>query len=73
VLLLADEPTARLDEANALAVGALFSRLARESGAAVVVATHDSLVVEQADATLELGGFAPDPPTAPRRMSRKAR
>jgi peptide/nickel transport system ATP-binding protein len=72
VLLLADEPTARLDEANALAVGALFSRLARESGAAVVVATHDSLVVEQADATLELGGYAPEPPTAPRRMSRKA-
>jgi ABC-type lipoprotein export system ATPase subunit len=55
-LLLADEPTARLDEANALAVGALFGRLAREAGVAVVVATHDPLVVEQADATLELGG-----------------
>jgi putative ABC transport system ATP-binding protein len=55
-LLLADEPTARLDEANALAVGALFSKLAREFGAAVVVATHDPLVVEQADATLRLGG-----------------
>jgi ABC-type lipoprotein export system ATPase subunit len=54
-LLLADEPTARLDEANALAVGALFSRLARETGAAVLVATHDPLVVEQADATLPLG------------------
>ena len=54
-LLLADEPTARLDEANALAVGALFSRLAREAGAAVVVATHDPLVVEHADATLRLG------------------
>jgi ABC-type lipoprotein export system ATPase subunit len=58
-LLLADEPTARLDEANALAVGALFSRLAREAGAAVVVATHDPLVVEQADATLRLGGYEP--------------
>jgi ABC-type lipoprotein export system ATPase subunit len=55
-LLLADEPTARLDEANALAVGALFARLAREAGVAVVVATHDPLVVEQADATLKLGG-----------------
>jgi ABC-type lipoprotein export system ATPase subunit len=54
-LLLADEPTARLDEANALGVGALFSGLARESGAAVVVATHDPLVVEQADETLALG------------------
>jgi ABC-type lipoprotein export system ATPase subunit len=57
-LLLADEPTARLDEANALAVGALFSRLAREAGAAVVVATHDPLVVEQADVTLQLGDYA---------------
>jgi ABC-type lipoprotein export system ATPase subunit len=53
-LLLADEPTARLDEANALAVGALFSRLARDTGAAVVCATHDPLVVEQADAELSL-------------------
>jgi ABC-type lipoprotein export system ATPase subunit len=58
-LLLADEPTARLDEANALAVGALFSKIGRESGAAVVVATHDPLVVEQADATLALGGYSP--------------
>jgi ABC-type lipoprotein export system ATPase subunit len=60
-LLLADEPTARLDEANALAVGALFSKLAREFGAAVVVATHDPLVVEQADATLRLGGHESKP------------
>jgi ABC-type lipoprotein export system ATPase subunit len=59
-LLLADEPTARLDEANALAVGALFSRLARESGAAVVVATHDPLVIEQADASLRLAGDEPE-------------
>jgi energy-coupling factor transport system ATP-binding protein len=58
-LLLADEPTARLDEANALAVGALFAELARATGAAVVVATHDPLVVEQADATLALGAYAP--------------
>jgi ABC-type lipoprotein export system ATPase subunit len=60
-LLLADEPTARLDEANALAVGALFSKLAREFGAAVVVATHDPLVVEQADVTLRIGGYESKP------------
>jgi ABC-type lipoprotein export system ATPase subunit len=54
-LLLADEPTARLDEANALAIGVLFSRLARELGTAVVVATHDPVLVEQADSTLSLG------------------
>ena len=65
-LLLADEPTARLDEANALAVGALFSRLAREAGVAVVVATHDPLVVEQADATL---GWAATPVRLPRAAS----
>jgi len=54
-LLLADEPTSRLDQANALAVGALFVRLAREFGAAVVCATHDPLLIEQADSTLKLG------------------
>ncbi len=54
-LLLADEPTSRLDLANALAVGALFVRLARELGAAVVCATHDPLLIEQADAKLVLG------------------
>jgi energy-coupling factor transport system ATP-binding protein len=55
-LLLADEPTSRLDQANALAVGALFVRLAREFGAAVVCATHDPLLIEQADEALPLGG-----------------
>jgi ABC-type lipoprotein export system ATPase subunit len=54
-LLLADEPTSRLDQANAIAVGALFVRLARDFGAAVVCATHDPLIIEQADETLRLG------------------
>jgi len=54
-LLLADEPTSRLDQANAIAVGTLFVRLAREFGTAVVCATHDPLLIEQADATLRLG------------------
>ena len=54
-LLLADEPTSRLDQANAIGVGTLFVRLAREFGAAVVCATHDPLLIEQADATLQLG------------------
>jgi putative ABC transport system ATP-binding protein len=53
-LLLADEPTSRLDSANALAVAVLLSRLARESGAAILCATHDPLVIEQADAELAL-------------------
>jgi ABC-type lipoprotein export system ATPase subunit len=54
-LLLADEPTSRLDQSNAIAVGTLFARLAREYGAAVVCATHDPLLIEQADETLRLG------------------
>ncbi|MGH3036153.1 MAG: ABC transporter ATP-binding protein, partial [Gaiellaceae bacterium] len=53
-LLLADEPTARLDLANALGVTRLLLRLARETGAAVVCATHDPLLVEQADELLDL-------------------
>jgi ABC-type lipoprotein export system ATPase subunit len=54
-LLLADEPTSRLDQANAIAVGTLFVSLARDFGAAVVCATHDQLLIEQADETLRLG------------------
>jgi ABC-type lipoprotein export system ATPase subunit len=54
-LLLADEPTSRLDQANAIAVGTLFVGLARDFGTAVVCATHDPLLIEQADATLRLG------------------
>jgi ABC-type lipoprotein export system ATPase subunit len=54
-LLLADEPTSRLDQANAIAAGMLFVRLAREFGAAVVCTTHDPLLIEQADEMLRLG------------------
>jgi ABC-type lipoprotein export system ATPase subunit len=54
-LLLADEPTSRLDQTNALAVGALFVTLARRYGTAVVCATHDPLLIEQADEVLSLG------------------
>jgi ABC-type lipoprotein export system ATPase subunit len=54
VLLLADEPTARLDQANALAVARLLLGLARETRAAVVCATHDPLLVEHADEVLDL-------------------
>jgi ABC-type lipoprotein export system ATPase subunit len=54
-LLLADEPTARLDEANARTIGALFAQLAAETGAAIVCATHDPALIDQADARLPLG------------------
>ena len=60
-LLLADEPTARLDGANAVALAALFTRLARDWGTAVVCATHDPLVIEQADACVNLEAAQPAP------------
>jgi ABC-type lipoprotein export system ATPase subunit len=53
-LLLADEPTSRLDGANAIAVAILLARIARETGTAIVCATHDPLVIEQADSQLLL-------------------
>jgi ABC-type lipoprotein export system ATPase subunit len=58
-ILLADEPTARLDEANAREVGKLLARLAHESGAAVICATHDAALIEQADAELSLAAARP--------------
>ena len=63
-LLLADEPTSRLDGANALAIALLLARLARETRAAVLCATHDPLVIEQADEELRLGGGGSGVPSA---------
>jgi ABC-type lipoprotein export system ATPase subunit len=53
-VLLADEPTAHLDQASALGAGRLLAALARE-GTAVVCATHDPALIEQADDELKLG------------------
>jgi ABC-type lipoprotein export system ATPase subunit len=53
-ILLADEPTARLDQANARAVGRLLARLAHESETAVICATHDAALIEEADSELPL-------------------
>ena len=53
-VIVADEPTARLDGANALALGALLADVARTTGATVICATHDPLLIEQADAELSL-------------------
>jgi putative ABC transport system ATP-binding protein len=53
-LLLADEPTSRLDGANAISIAILLVRLARDTGAAIACATHDPLVIEQADSQISL-------------------
>jgi ABC-type lipoprotein export system ATPase subunit len=57
-LLLADEPTARLDEANARAIGVLFAELARSTGTAIVCATHDPVLIEHAQVELPLAPLA---------------
>jgi ABC-type lipoprotein export system ATPase subunit len=53
-LLLVDEPTARLDEENGRAAGALLARAARERGMTVVCATHDPVLIELADEVVAL-------------------
>jgi putative ABC transport system ATP-binding protein len=53
-VIVADEPTARLDAANALALGRLLADVARETGVTVICATHDPLLIDQADAELPL-------------------
>jgi ABC-type lipoprotein export system ATPase subunit len=58
LLLLADEPTVNLDQENAAAIARLLRALARESGTAVVCATHDPIVVDEADTVLDLNAAA---------------
>ena len=53
-LVLVDEPTSRLDQVNAAVVGRLLADAARLHGATVVVATHDPVVIAQADARIDL-------------------
>lgn len=52
-VILADEPTAKLDDRSAAAVRAALMRAAK--GALVIVATHDPDLVAAADRTLRLG------------------
>jgi putative ABC transport system ATP-binding protein len=53
-VVVADEPTARLDAATTLAVGELLASLAHRTGTTVVCATHDPLVVGIADREVQL-------------------
>jgi len=47
-LLLADEPTGRLDATSALEVWTLLEELCSEGGLSAVVVTHDPIVLERA-------------------------
>ncbi len=48
-LLFADEPTGNLDAANAQAVAAMMFDLVAETGAALVLVTHDTALAARAD------------------------
>jgi putative ABC transport system ATP-binding protein len=53
-LLIADEPTSALDDENAHIVGQLLTETARESGATLLVATHDVRLKALISKTVEL-------------------
>jgi putative ABC transport system ATP-binding protein len=53
-LLLADEPTANLDQANGAAIVELLAELNHERGMTTVVATHDASVAASASRVIEM-------------------
>jgi putative ABC transport system ATP-binding protein len=53
-ILIADEPTAQLDAANATIVMDLLIQLVQTEGIAVIVATHDPDLAARADRVIEL-------------------
>lgn len=71
-IILADEPTAPLDSARARIVMDLLRRIAVEQGAAIIVVTHDEMILDRfdhifrlRDGKLELDGAAPPLAAAP--------
>ncbi|WP_164102149.1 ATP-binding cassette domain-containing protein [Candidatus Laterigemmans baculatus] len=53
-VLLADEPTAALDEESGRQVVSLFQRLAREHRVAIVIVTHDNRILDVADRIVKM-------------------
>ena len=53
-VILADEPTAALDSHRGRQVMELFSSVAREHGAGVIVVTHDHRALDVFDTTYEM-------------------
>jgi ABC-type lipoprotein export system ATPase subunit len=52
-IIIADEPTANLDNKNAAYIARLFEGL-RKAGKTIIVATHESNLIEQAHRILEM-------------------
>ncbi len=57
-VVVADEPTSRLDAATTLEIGGLLAELAHRTGTTVVCATHDPLLIGLADRELRLRAAA---------------
>jgi len=57
-LILADEPTASLDDQNCEVVGALLARAMSETGAALLVATHDRRLRERFARSVSVEGMS---------------
>jgi len=53
-ILLADEPTAALDEESGRKVVTLFQREAKERGTAIVIVTHDNRILDVADRIVKM-------------------
>ena len=53
-LVVADEPTSRLDAVTTVEIGALLAELAHATGTTVVCATHDPLLIGLADREVRL-------------------
>ena len=55
-VIVADEPTASLDPANGAAIGALLVGLARQSGATLIVVSHDPALIALLPRRVTLAG-----------------
>ena len=53
-ILLADEPTAALDEESGRSVVSLFQQQARQRGTAIVIVTHDNRILDVADRIVKM-------------------
>jgi putative ABC transport system ATP-binding protein len=53
-VLLADEPTGQLDSGTGRAIMSLLRAIVRSEGLTAVIATHDPMLVDLADRTIEL-------------------
>jgi putative ABC transport system ATP-binding protein len=54
-ILMADEPTSALDDANAMRVADLLQQQARDTGAFLLIATHDNRLLGRFEKVITLG------------------